>query len=281
MRPSAEISERTAYVTAALNYVVPTADRLFTHLHETPPGIPRTNGQYESRMMQIHDIRPFADGLSLDREGIMLARQPSRVSDFYDDDEIRRVYYGEAERLIASATGAARVVAFDFARRRRVPGARDRTAGLPRQPATVVHSDYTVKSGPRRVRDLMGAEAEHLERGRVSIVNLWRPIRGPLLDAPLAMIDATSIADQDLIAADLIYPDRRGEHYRVAFNPSHRWLYAPAMEQSEALLFKSYDSRTDGTARFVAHSAFTDPTTPAAAPLRESIELRALVFHRA
>jgi hypothetical protein len=144
-----------------------------------------------------------------------------------------------------------------------------------------VHGDYTVRSGPQRVRDLMGAEAEPLLRGRVSIVNLWRPIRGPLLDAPLAVTDATSLADRDLIAADLIYPDRRGEYYLVASNPAHRWLYASAMEQSEALLFKSYDSRTDGTARFVAHSAFIDPTTPADAPLRESIELRALVFHPA
>ena len=127
----------------------------------------------------------------------------------------------------------------------------------------------------------MGAEAERLLCGRVAIVNLWRPIRGPLLDAPLALTDARSIADHDLIAADLVYPDRRGQQYLVAFDPAHRWLYASAMEQCEALLFKCYDSRTEGTARFVAHAAFTDPATPPDAPLRESIELRALVFHPA
>jgi hypothetical protein len=48
----------------------------------------------------------------------------------------------------------------------------------------------------------------------------------------------------------------------------------------EALLLKCYDSETDGRARFAPHTAFVDPTTPADAPLRESIELRTLVFHR-
>ena len=47
----------------------------------------------------------------------------------------------------------------------------------------------------------------------------------------------------------------------------------------EALLIKCYDSKTDGRARFVAHTAFDDPTTPPNAPPRESIELRTLVFH--
>src|SRR5437762_1566025 len=144
-----------------------------------------------------------------------------------------------------------------------------------------VHNDYTVKSGPRRVRDLMGEEAEELLRHRFEIVNVWRPIRGPLRDAPLAVCDATSVAFADFVPSDLVYRDRIGETYRVRYNPAHRWFYVPEMRADEAVLIKCYDSAEDGRARFTAHSAFEDPTASADVLPRESIELRTLVFHNA
>jgi hypothetical protein len=141
--------------------------------------------------------------------------------------------------------------------------------------------DQTVKSGPQRVRDLLPAEADRLLQGRVQIINLWRPIRGPVRDAPLAVCDARSVAPADLMPSDLIYRDRIGETYSVTWNPAHRWFYLSGMTPDEALLVKCYESRTDGRARFAPHSAFTDPTAPPDAALRESIELRTLVFHDA
>src|ERR1700729_3537797 len=88
------------------------------------------------------------------------------------------------EQLIAAATGACRVVVFDHTIRRRVAGKFDRNPGIPRQPSTQIHGDYTPKSGPQRLREVMGDEAEILLRRRFSIVNIWRPIRGPLRDVP-------------------------------------------------------------------------------------------------
>jgi hypothetical protein len=113
------------------------------------------------------------------------------------------------------------------------------------------------------------------------VINLWRPIRGPLRDAPLAVCDARSVDPKDLVPSDLVYPHRVGETYSVTYRPSHRWYYFREMRADEVLLLKCYDSKTDGCARFAPHTAFTDPTTPPDAPLRESIELRALVFHPA
>ena len=153
--------------------------------------------------------------------------------------------------------------------------------GCRAQPVTSVHNDYTVKSGPQRVRDLMREEAEELLRHRFEIVNVWRPIRGPLRDAPLAVCDATSVAFADFVPSDLVYRDRIGETYRVRYNPAHRWFYVPEMRADEAVLIKCYDSAEDGRARFTAHSAFEDPTAPAEVLPRESIELRTLVFHNA
>lgn len=106
------------------------------------------------------------------------------------------------------------------------------------------------------------------------MINLWRPIRGPLVDAPLAVCDAGSVEPGDLIPTDLIYQERIGETYSVTYRASHRWYYFSRMRVDEVLLLKCYDSATDGRARFAPHTAFTDPTTPPDAPLRVSIELR-------
>jgi hypothetical protein len=270
------------HVDAALNYLAPMIERPRNYACEPPAGVPRSNTAHQTHIVPILDARPIASEISLDREGFALLEAETDVRDFWDDDEVRHVYYREAEAAIAAATGAARVFIFDFTRRKRVPGAaEDRAVGTPRQPATRVHVDHTEKSGPQRVRDLLGEEAEELLRGRVQVINLWRPIRGPLQDAPLAVCDAGSVAPEDLVPSDLVYADRVGETYAVRYNPSHRWFFAPAMERDEALLIKCFDSATDGRARFAPHTAFDDPTAPADRLPRESIEIRSLVFHRA
>ena len=269
-----------SFVTANLNYLAPAPDRPRTYTFDPPSGEPRSNIVPEPHSLPIHDVRPISQAVSLDREGFALVRQKSSVKDFYDEDEVRNVYYPEAERLIKAATGADRVFVFDHTVRKRVQGAADRDGGL-RQPVARVHVDHTEKSGPQRVRDLIPDEAGQLLRGRVQIINLWRPIRGPLLDSPLAVCDARTVKPNELVASDLVYPNRVGETYSVKYNPDHQWFYVPRMTVDEALLLKCFDSRTDGRARFAPHSAFADPTTPADAPPRESIELRTLVFHRA
>jgi len=269
------------YVEAELNYLAPMTERPRYYTYDPEPGVPRANTAHEAQRARIHDMRPIQSQISLDREGFALLEQRSAVQDFWDEDEIRRVYYPEAEQLIASATGASRVFIFDHTLRRRIPGVIDRSRDAPRQPATYVHVDHTGKSGPQRVRDLLGGDAEKLLRGRVQVINLWRPIRGPLRDAPLAVCDASTVAAGDLVPSDLVYRDRLGEIYSVTFNPAHRWFYAPYMRADEALLLKCCDTQTDGRARFMPHTSFTDPTTPPDAPARESIELRTLVFHPA
>ena len=270
------------YVEAELNYLVPMAERPRYYAYETGGAEgPRSNMRHEAHRVRIHDMRPIASEIALDGQGFALVEQRSRVEDFWDDEEVRRVYYPEAERLITQATGASRVFVFDHVQRRRIPGSPDRAPGGPRQPATRVHVDHTATSGPQRVRDLLGEDAEELLRGRVQVINLWRPIHGPLLDAPLAVCDARTVDLHDLVPSDLVYRDRVGETYSVTWNPSHGWYYVPQMRRDEVLLLKCCDTKDDGRARFMPHTSFTDPTTPAEARPRESIELRTLVFHPA
>jgi hypothetical protein len=267
------------YVEAELNYLKPMAERPRYFAYEAEPGEPRSNLTADPHTVKIRSMRPIASELDLDRQGFALVEQQTAVSDFWDDEEVRRVYYPEAERFIAEYTGASRVFIFDHLQRRRVLGLKDRSAGGPRQPATRVHVDHTARSGPQRVRDLLPDEAEELLKGRVQVINLWRPIRGPLQDSPLAVCDARTVAVADLVPSDLVYRERVGETYSVTWNPAHEWYYAPEMQRDEALLLKIADTKTDGRSRFMPHTAFTDPTTPADAFPRESIELRTLVFH--
>jgi hypothetical protein len=277
---SRDLIDRLPHVEGILNYLAPMPEKPMNLAYDPAPGVPRSTGVPEPHRMTIYDARPVAAQLSLDSEGLALFEHKSAMRDFYDEDELRRVYYPEAERLVAEVTGASRVLVFDHTIRRRVWGGVARAIGTPRQPVTSVHNDYTVYSGPQRVRDLMGEEADELLRHRFEFVNVWRPIRGPLRDAPLAVCDATTVAFTDFVASDLVYRDRTGETYRVTYNPAHRWFYVPEMQVDEAILIKCYDSAPD-RARFTAHSAFQDPTAPADVLPRESIELRTLAFHAA
>jgi len=249
----------------------------YAYVEQPPAGVARSRGDYRPLTVPIENARPFAADLRLDVEGFAVVRRPSAVRDFWDEAQTLAIGHPEVAELVKAETGAARVVVFDHTRRRRLVGVEDLSPDAPRQPASRVHVDQTVLSGPQRVRDVMGAEAESLLRRRAAIINVWRPVAHVARDWPLALADARTVAADDLIASDLIFPHRRGEIYVVAHNPRQRWLYVPDLEPDEAVLIKCWDSNPS-VARFAPHTGFEDPTTPADAPPRESIEFRTIAF---
>ncbi len=264
-----------AAVEATVNYIAPMPERPAFYLYEPPAGIPWRNTKGDKRRMPIADARALAPAPTLDREGFALAPLVTTVADLWDADAVRARYYREVEALVARVTGAPRVVAFDHnVRSATIEG---RQIDGVQAPVRYAHNDYTERSGPQRVRDLMGKDAEDFLRHRCAVVNVWKPIRGPVQGAPLAVCDARTIDGHDLVVTDLRYRDRTGEVYSMRFNASHRWFYFSAMRADEAMLLKCYDS-DPSRARFTAHTAFDDPTSPPDAPPRESIEVRTLVF---
>jgi hypothetical protein len=262
-------------VNASLNYLEDPAQRPVTYTYRPPEGVPARSGRYARFTVPIHDARSMVAQLSLDKQGVILAHQETKVVNFYDPDEVRARYYPEVERLVKELTGAVKVHVFDHNARCKTM-AKAGEKGV-QEPVKVAHNDYTVKSGPQRVRDLLPGEADELLKHRFAVINVWRPIRGPVQENPLAVCDAQTIAQKDLVIHNLIYRDRVGEVYSLAFNPEHRWFYFPQMQRNEVMLLKCYDS-DEHRARFTAHSAFDDPTTPPDAAPRESIEVRTLVF---
>jgi hypothetical protein len=234
----------------------------------------RSSGPEETRPMEIADGRKGR--FSLEESGFTLMEHRSAMRDFFDAGELKRVYYPEVESLVRTVSGASRVVVFDHTLRS--GDETEREARLIREPVLSAHNDYTEWSGPQRVRDVMGAEAEALLAGRFAIIQVWRPIASPIVSNPLAIADARSVAPEDLLVAERRYPNRVGQTYRLKYNPGHRWFYFPQLERHEAIVFKVYDSLKDGRARFTPHTSFVDPSTPPGAPPRQSIEARTLAF---
>ncbi len=274
-----DIASAAKDVRAGLTFITPQAAKPVFESSAYTGGAPRVLFETERHSVAIHDMRPFAAHVSLDREGFALRRAKTAVADLYDDKAVKNTYYPEIEALLRAAMGASRVVIFDATRRSDAGSGAANQDGL-RGPASRVHVDYTEKSGPQRVRDFFGAEeaARFFAAGtRIVQVNVWRPIRGPVQRSPLALADAASIRPADLIATDQIFPDRVGEIYHLAYDPTQRWYYAPEMGCDEVLLIKGWDSLADGRARFTPHGAFELPDTPETAAPRESIEVRTLV----
>ncbi len=200
MDQAVEPAQSPRAVTAALTYLVDTGEKPVTYPSTGGGGVSRWQGRHEDRSVSIQDGRAAAEPFDLDRQGFTLVRHDTAVADFYDDSEIETVYEAEVEKLVKEVTGARRVVVFDHTRRSDSLAMRG-AKGI-REPAGNVHNDYTARSAPQRVRDLLPAEeAEALLKRRFAIVNVWRPIRGPVRTAPLALCDARSVAPGDLIAA--------------------------------------------------------------------------------
>jgi hypothetical protein len=263
---------------ATVNYLADMEERPAYYLYPPPEGVRWRNTRGNRRRLPMHDARALVPPPSLEREGFELARLETAAADLYDPEAVRGTYFGEVEGLVRQATGAVRVVAFDFNVRNQ--DLAERAERGAQKPVLYAHNDYTEGSGPQRVRDLFPAEAGELLRRRFAVINVWKPIRGPVESTPLAVCDARTIAPADLVATDLRYRDRDGEVYSLRFNPAHHWYYYPRMQADEALLLKCFDSAGD-RARFTAHTAFDDATTPAAAATRESIEVRTLAFFAA
>ena len=266
----------TAFVEAPVQYLADLSIKPVTYNPPHGTGLPRRVGNYRDFTMRIHDGRPAARDFSLDRQAFILTRHDTAVRDFYDKDEVRTVYEPEVEALIRRETGAAKVVVFDHTVR-----TADRAVerGL-RTPVRSVHCDYTERSGPQRVRDLLPPDEAAARLGkRFAEFNVWRNIAPePVEMTPLGLVDSESLAPRDLAVCDLVYADRTGEIYQGVYNADHRWYYFPRMTRDEAILIKCYDSMKDGRARFSLHSAFDDPTSPAEPRPRQSIESRALAF---
>ena len=306
--------------TAQINYAIPNSDGSQRYAYDNsfqllPAGVTRRkNGESQTFTVEVHDGRTLSQPPSLIRNGYCLAGDFDTALDLQneglDSERIVHTYYPEIRRLVTEALGGAgavkRAIVFDHTIRSRVRKAKgeketngENVGGY----ASTAHNDNTSASAKNRVRLLSQAkaaggsltlpkppltegEAEKIVSGRFGIFNVWRHFRKdyPVLDYPLAVLDAQSARPEDFLASLYIYPDRVGEVTSVVRNPEHRWVYYSEMRHTEALIFKVFDSSSElgacTTAQCppnTAHTSFRLADSDASTPARESIECRVLV----
>lgn len=253
---------------------------LFAADHDAKPQIIVPKGEDTANRMTglatskvtIADGSPRSGLFTLDREGFSFLHSPTSVQNFEDDREVEDIYYKEVRKMVADAIGAFEVEIFDHTIRVTDPETSYR------RPASHAHNDYTEKSGPSRLRDMIGdVRADGWLKDRLVQINVWRPIVEPVLQMPLALLDASSYDQSDLVTTEIVNQRQNGRVgyiYSVVNAPAQRWFYFNEMMKSDAIMIKGYDSETDGRARFTPHSAFDDPNTPENALPRRSIEVR-------
>lgn len=265
-------------VRATLNYTVDNGIAPETYFYEPDPEIDINSPGTDSREVEIHNGWPTASRFSADSEGFEIHNFETRFDEFDDNESVKSVFYRQVVDFVKRHTGARRVEVFDHTVRKRLPADLKLQTEVQRPAVLLVHSDYTIASGPQRVRDVVPSDAERLLQRRVAFYNVWKPLYRRVEELPLAMCDDTTSAPGDMLRMELKYRDRTGEIYVMRWSPNHRWYYFPQMAPDQALLLKTYDSEIDGRARFMGHTAFEDPLTQPGAPKRESIEVRTMAF---
>jgi len=263
-------------ITVEIPYTIDTGEKLVNETFGPNNIRRRRTGADDKKPMTVRNGRLLASMFSLDEEGFVFVQHKTKVADFFDVEQLTSVYYPEIEALIKKTSGALRAEIFDHTLRSGDDSEREEK--LIREPVLSAHNDYTEWSGPNRLREVLPDEADELLKHRFAIIQVWRAINKPVQANPLALADAKSVAAKDLLVAERRYPHRVGQTYRLKYNPNHRWFYFPEMSRDEALVFKVYDSKRDGCARFTPHTSFADPSSPPNAPARQSIEVRAFAF---
>ncbi|KAH7048239.1 methyltransferase [Macrophomina phaseolina] len=267
-----------------------TADRGNPFYRSDPdPGFDVKNFEWLSYPVSVTDARARMSSFTLDDHAFAFRRDPQggapdvlKVFEDNVDEQVREKYYPHVIRVVKEATGASEAIVFNHTVRRRDPslGLFEGSKGR-QQPASTVHCDQSAEGAIRRVQQLAEDKADERLKGRCAIINVWRPIKGPVKDWPLAMMDGSTLSPSDVHPTDLWKKqyERLGQTVNICQAEGQQWYYLKDHQVDEVTLIKIWDNEENVPAKLCAHCAFEDPSTPPNAPLRESVEARCLVFY--
>lgn len=200
-------------------------------------------------------------------DGFAFARIATNVTNFEAADW-QKAYDAELADFLSQRINAKEVVVFDHTLRADDPEAK-------RRPARNVHSDYSTNGAQTRLKDILGDEiAAEWAEGHYAFINVWRPVGDPINSAPLGFIRPATVAQDDWIEIDLLYPDRKGQIMGLAAGTKHQWIYRSRMTPEEVAYFNIYDNSGRPC---VGHSAVDLVEDLSVTTIRQSIESRTLV----
>ncbi|TEY42387.1 hypothetical protein BOTCAL_0391g00030 [Botryotinia calthae] len=138
------------------------------------------------------------------------------------------------------------------------------------QPARRPHSDCSPKGAHMNLERAFPGQKAFWEGKNFDILNVWRPLRGPNNDWPLAMCDWTTIASTDIRVNDAIRRDRVDENAILHYNENHKWYFMRDQSVEDFIVFRNADSFSKRAQGF--HCSVFNPE--ASGQLRESVEVR-------
>ncbi len=249
---------------------------------------------YEPMNVPILDGRLALDRIEFDASGFTFMHHESKVQNWQDERQVMEVHVPEIVDLVKKFTGCRAAVVYPPLVRS--PKTAKELSDY--APIESVHSDYTedyrkMVTDPNHVYQqfLQPLLAENglthedvVQADRLAVIQFWRNIGEEVPDRPLAVCDASTVPRDQMIAIPV--PSYGGmrldfEAFAVRTPESvgeHQWYTFPKMQHDEVLVFRTYDSQCEdeGRAFYTPHTAFLDPNAGGNAPLRESVEMRAL-----
>lgn len=284
-------------VQAAISYLAPGS---FINRRFVAPGVEHSTGRYEAHQVTVRDGRSLKGRFSLDLQGFVLADWPTKVRDFFDKEEVDRIYPTEVVEAVKTLTGASRVAPMgwmvrtsgDLSKHQKQTVGYTHRGGV-QPPAGDAHVDFTPARAEPLARSLYEKSfPDGKGYSRFIASSLWRAFSPPPQDYPLALCDARSVARTEGVPNTMFIVDRipdeptmlgKMENEASApaaaifhYNPAHRWWYFSGMTRDEVLLFKFHDSDPTKALR-TPHTAFHDPSFTNA-NIRESIEFRTVAY---
>lgn len=272
------------YISAELAFITESGPSATTYIYPKSSGKKLKRPFHKKKRVKVHDARLLQEPPRLEINGFQLLYAPTQITNLYDESDVVERYYIEAADLVKSVTGAIEVFVFDHTYRS-VERANAGQKGV-RLPAESAHVDYTPDSGPRRALEILrGVNKQQYSEHRMALVNIWRPIIGPVFDFPIAVCDPRTSSAADYVKTDIHHyneddlenPAISGQIYSLRYNKSQRWYYCSKMNPEEVLLLRNWDSSVCDHSCYAAHTGFKSPMVPTQSKPRESIELRTLL----
>ena len=253
---------------------------------------PRSSGRetirpkQEEHLVSIQDLRREDEAINLENQGFELIKHQTKIRNLYDNDTVKKYYYPEMAQFLKIHLGAEEVLVFDHNQRSRSRA--DRGEVGMRYPVSAAHVDYTRNSGAKRARDILADFGkQEYESNHLALINIWRPINGPVIDMPLAICGGVTISTDDLIESPIKHfsenSDEAANHagtiYSLRYSKLHRWYYVSEMQENEVLLLKNWHSANGSGVFNAPHTGFKNPKASENTKPRESIEIRTLVIY--
>ncbi|EME42540.1 hypothetical protein DOTSEDRAFT_155389 [Dothistroma septosporum NZE10] len=241
-----------------------------------------TNMETELVDVDVRDLRGQEQNANLDDCGfeVWKLRSSMLYEQFDDPDAINSIYVAEVKKHLMEASGTDHIEIIRVRVRRRHPQFPKSSgeAYAHHQPSTAAHIDTTRDSATTMAQRYGDEVTKASSTRHFKILNLWKPLRGPVQDWPLAVCDARTVKhERDVAEATILHQDRKNHNCQVHFDEDQQWYYLRHQDPHEVLVFRQYDSRFDSN-NGVPHSSFASPATPESAPARESVEVMAILY---